>query len=121
MTRSRKWLAVAAGIVGVGALVTLWLSSQLLTCQYKESSPTFDPAGKFYAQMQFTVCRDDAQSRARLVLGARGRQDKAILLDLSPSADSVDLSWHGGPELHVRVSESAIIKKYGPTTICLES
>jgi hypothetical protein len=74
----------------------------------------FSPDGKFYSQMELTICRDHSKSHARLVMGAVGRQDKNVLLDFAPSIGTLKLSWHDGPELYVQVAESAIVRRYGP-------
>ncbi len=74
----------------------------------------YSPDGKFYSQMELTVCRDHSRSHARLVMGAIGRQDKTVLIDFAPTIGTLNLSWRDGPELHVQVAESAIIKRYGP-------
>ena len=105
------WL-LAAG--AAAAALAVWLSSQLSNCKYRESSPTYSPDGKFYTQMEFTLCRDHAKSHARLVMGAMGRSDKPVLLDFGPSIGTVNLSWHEGPELHIQVPDFAITKRYGP-------
>jgi hypothetical protein len=107
-----KWAALAIG--STGAVIAIWLSSELSKCEYRESAPTYSPDKTFFTQMQFTICHDHAKSRVRLVIGAAGKPDRMALLDLGPSIGTVDLSWHEGPELHVQVPESAITKRYGP-------
>jgi hypothetical protein len=74
----------------------------------------YSPDGKFYSQMELTVCRDHSKSHARLVMGVVGRQDKTVLMEFAPSIGILNLSWHDGPELRVQVAESAIKKRYGP-------
>lgn len=75
----------------------------------------YSPDGKFYSQMELTVCRDHSKSRARLVMGVVGRRDKrTVFMDFAPSIGTLKLSWRDGPELHVQVAESAITKRYGP-------
>ena len=111
----RLWKAIPWLIAGpAAAALAVWLLSQLSNCQYRESSPTYSPDGKFYTQMEFTLCRDHAKPHARLVMGAMGRSDKSVLLDFGPSIGTVNLSWHEGPELHVQVPDFAITRRYGP-------
>jgi hypothetical protein len=47
-------------------------------------------------------------------MGATGKSEKTVILDMEPEIGTVDVSWHEGPELHIRVAESAIAKRYGP-------
>jgi hypothetical protein len=74
----------------------------------------YSPDGKFYSQMELTVCRDHSKSHARLVMGVAGRQDRNVLMDFAPSIGTLNLSWHDGPELQVQIAESSIVKRYGP-------
>ena len=104
------WLAAGAVI----AAAILWYLSQLSSCQYRETSPAYSPNGKFYTQMQFTLCRDHTKSHARLVMGAVGRSGKSVLLDFGASIGTVNLSWHDGPELQVQAPDFAITQRYGP-------
>src|SRR5690242_2451098 len=56
--RLRKLLPwfLTAGAVAVALAV--WALSELSNCQYRETSPTYSPNGKFYTQTEFTLCRD---------------------------------------------------------------
>jgi hypothetical protein len=105
-----------AAITCVIAAVTLafWVSIKLSKCVYREDDPAYSPDRQFYSQMQFTICQDHAKSRVRLIMGVTGKSEKNVLLDMAPDIGTVDVSWHEGPELHVRVAESVITKRYGP-------
>lgn len=92
----------------------VFLASELMKCTYSESSPTFSADHKFYTQMEFTVCQDHAKSHVRLIMGAAGKPEKSVLLDLGPSVGELHVLWHDGPELYIQIPESAIIKRYGP-------
>lgn len=114
MKRTRRWvISVVAGAAAV-VVLALGISSQLSTCAYRETSPAYSPDGKFYSQMQFTLCEDHPKSRARLVVGSPGKQEKAVILDLGPDIGELHLSWYESPGLHVRVPASAITRRYGP-------
>ena len=95
-------------------MLAVWLLSRISNCQYRETSPTYSPDGKFYTQMGFTLCRDYAKSHSRLVMGAAGRSEKSVILEFGPSIGTVDLTWHEGPELRVVAPEFAITRRYGP-------
>ena len=113
MTRRLRWIAVAAPCV-LAAVLVAWLSVGFSRCAYRESDPSYSPDKRFYSQLQFTICKDRTNSRVRLIMGVSGKPGKTVLLDMAPEIGSLDVSWHEGPELHVRVSESAITKRYGP-------
>ena len=114
MSRTSKWVT-ALSICAIAAVVlVVWVFSGLLKCKYSESSPTYSPDQKFYTQMQFTLCQDHTKSHIRLIMGATGKPEKSVLLDLGPSVGELHVLWHEGPELHVQVPESAITKRYGP-------
>lgn len=114
MKRTSKWVLgfLICAIAAVGLIVLF--ASELMKCKYSESSPTYSADKKFYTQMEFTVCQDYAKSHVRLIMGATGKREKSVLLDLGPSVGEVHVLWHDGPELHVQVPEFAIIKRYGP-------
>jgi len=114
MNSVRKLIVVFTfGAAGV-AILAIWVFSNFASCEYKESSPTYSPDKKVFTQMQFTICRDNTKSHARLVMGSSGTRDQAVILDLRPSLETLRLNWTDGPELHVHVPESAIAKRYGP-------
>jgi hypothetical protein len=104
------WLVAS----GAAALLAVWLLSRLSNCQYRETSPAYSPDGKFYTQMEFTLCRDFGKSHSRLVMGALGRSEKSVLLEFGPSIGTVNVAWHEGPELRVEAPEFAITGRYGP-------
>jgi hypothetical protein len=100
----------------VCATIVVVLATRFLipTCAFRESSPSYSPDKRFYTQMEVTVCRDQAKSHARLVMGVTGKSDKTVLLDFGPSLGSVNLSWHDGPTLYIEAPKSAITHRYGP-------
>jgi hypothetical protein len=100
--------------VVVAVVVALWFSVEFSKCVYHESDPAYSPDKRFYSQMQFTICRDHSKSHARLIIGAAGKSEKTVVMDMAPEIGTVGVSWREGPELHVRVAESAITKRYGP-------
>ena len=114
MKRAPKWVMALSICAIAGVALVVWFSTGLLKCKYSESSPTYSPGQKFYTQMRFTLCEDHAKSHAHLIMGATGKPDKYVLLDLGPSIGVLNLSWHEGPELHVQVPASAITRRYGP-------
>lgn len=114
MKIARRWVAVIGACAVVGLVLVIWFAREVSACQFREDTPMYSPDGKFYSQMELTVCRDHSRSHARLVMGAIGRQDKTVLIDFAPTIGTLNLSWRDGPELHVQVAESAIIKRYGP-------
>jgi len=114
MTRKLRWIATVGTCVIAVPVLALWFSIKFSKCVYRESDPTYSPDGRFYSQMQFTICQDHAKSRVRLIMGVAGKKEKTVLLEMGPDIDVVDVSWHEGPELRVRVAESAITKRYGP-------
>lgn len=114
MKSARSWITVIGACVVVGVGLAIWLASQPSQCQFRQDTPMYSPDGKFYSQMELTVCRDHSKSHARLVMGVVGSQDRDVLLDFAPSIETLNLSWHDGPELHVQIAESAIVKRYGP-------
>ena len=113
MTRRLKWIASVSTCVALTVLA-LWFSGEFSKCVYRESDPAYSPDKRFYSQMQFAICRDHAKSRVRLIMGAAGKSEKTVLLDMAPEIGTVDVSWREGPELDIRVAESAITKRYGP-------
>jgi hypothetical protein len=114
MTRKSMWFTILS-IGGAAAVVSgAWIVSNLMSCKYSESSPTYSADQKFYYQMQFTLCADRAKSRVRLLMGVAGRSDKYELLELGPRLGEMNLSWHEGPKLLVQVPHSAIIERFGP-------
>jgi hypothetical protein len=114
MTRRLQWIAGITTCVIAVVVLALWFSIEFSKCVYRESDPAYSPDRRFYSQMQFTICHDHAKSRVRLIMGVAGKTEKTVLLDMAPDIGVVDVSWHEGPELHVRVAESAITKHYGP-------
>ena len=114
MTPKSIWLTIISS-VGAAALVSsAWVVSNLMSCKYSESSPTFSADQKYYYQMQFTLCRDHAKSHVQLMMGVAKKSDKYVLLELGPELGEMHLSWRDGPELLVQVPEAAIIRRYGP-------
>ena len=113
MTRSSKWIVFSISTVAVLSFA-VWFVSGLMQCQYSESSPSYSPDQKFYTQLQYTVCKDHSKSHAQLIMGASGRTDKSVLLDLGPSVGELQYQWHDGPELQIQAQASAIKKRYGP-------
>lgn len=114
MTSKRKWLTGLGVALAVVAAIVLWTASELSKCRYSEASPGYSPDKKFYYQMQFTVCRDSAKTRAHLVMGEAGKPEQTVLLDFGSSIGTVNISWQEGPELHVEAPDFAITKRYGP-------
>jgi hypothetical protein len=113
MTRSSKWIVFSICIVAVLSFA-VWFVSGLMQCQYSESSLSYSPDRKFYTQLQFTVCKDHSKSHVQLIMGAVGRNEKSVLLDLGPSVGELQYQWHDGPELHIQAQASGIKKRYGP-------
>jgi hypothetical protein len=61
-----------------------------------------------------TLCKDHTKSHTSVILGIIGKPDKNVLLELGPHIGGLQLEWQAGPELHIQLSESAIVKRYGP-------
>jgi hypothetical protein len=116
MTRKSMWFTILSGTAAVAVVSGVWLVSNLMSCKYRESGPTYSADQKYYYQMQVTLCTDHTKSRVHLMMGIAGRSDKFVLLDLGPRIGEVQLSWHEGPRLVVQVPRAAIIKQYGPYT-----
>jgi hypothetical protein len=106
-----KW---ATALVTAAVLFAAWFLSDLAKCQDRTSAPTYSPDGKFYTQMQFTICENHAKSHGRLLMGTAGKPGEEVLLDMKADIGTVKLSWREGSELHIEVPESAIAKRYGP-------
>lgn len=113
MTRSSKWIVFSICIVAASSFA-VWFVSGLMQCQYRESALSYSPDQKFYTQLQYTVCNDHSKSHVQLIMGAAGKTEKSVLLDLGPSVGEVQYQWHEGPELHIQAQVSAIKKRYGP-------
>jgi len=105
------WVAASLGALSVFAV---WLVFKVSSCQYMETAPAYSPDGKFYTQLEITLCRDHDKSHSRLVMGAAGKSGKSVLLEFGPSVGTVNMAWHEGPEFRVDAPEFAITKRYGP-------
>jgi hypothetical protein len=114
MTRKSIWLTILSGTAVVAVVSGVWLVSNLMSCKYSESGPTYSADHKYYYQVQFTLCTDRTKSRVRLMMGVAGRSDKFVLLELGPRIGEMQLSWHEGPRLVVQVPKAAIIEQFGP-------
>lgn len=114
MDRTRKWIFVLVAFVIATALISLWSSHVLSQCTFSETPPEYSADHRYYVRIQATICRDDAETRFGVVLGESGTRRSVVLLDLRSSLDTMHYMWHEGPELHVQVPESSIIKRYGP-------
>jgi hypothetical protein len=112
----RLWQLIAWVAASLGALsvVAVWLVFKVSSCQYMETDPAYSPDGKFYTQLEITLCRDHDKSHSRLVMGAAGKSGKSVLLELGPSVGTINMAWHEGPEFRVEAPEFAITKRYGP-------
>jgi hypothetical protein len=114
MTRNSMWLTILLSAGTAAVVSAVWVVSNLMSCKYSESSPTYSENRQYYYQMQFTLCADHANSRVRLMMGVAGRSDQYELLELGPHIGEVNLSWHEGPRLLVKVPQAAIIEQFGP-------
>ena len=114
MTRKSIWITILSSVGAVVVGSGVWIVSNLMSCNYSETTPAYSPDLKYYYQMQFTLCRDHAKSRVRLMMGVAGRSDKYQLLELGPPLGEMHLSWRDGPELFVQVPAAAILERYGP-------
>jgi hypothetical protein len=109
-----KLIAWVAASLGALAVFAVWLVLKVSSCQYMETAPAYSPDGKFYTQMEITLCRDHGKSHSRLVMGAKERPGKFVLLEFGPEFGAVGTVWHEGPELLIEAPEFAITKRYGP-------
>lgn len=108
---TRRWWLLGFAVLVVGTGIAAWL--RLTSCQYRESSPSYSPDGRFYTQLEMTMCTDSAQSTARLVMGTTGRTEKSVIIDVGRDAE-VNLTWGVGPTLHIRTSHGSVTRQYGP-------
>lgn len=106
------------GLVIVGTLFVAYdLGSSFLlpACQLTETPPEYSPDKKFYYLSRVLKCADATQSRAELLMGASGKSDKSVVLELGPSFKTLRASWQAAPpELHVQVAASAVVKRSPP-------
>ena len=108
------------GLVIVGTLFVAYdLGSSFLlpACQLSESAPDYSPDRKFYYVRRSLQCQDTSRSRAELLMGAAGKSDKSVVLELGPSFNTLQASWQASPpELHVQVPASVVVKQSAPET-----
>ncbi len=106
------------GLVIVGTIFVAYdvgSSFLLPACQLAESAPEYSPDRKFYYVTRRLQCEDTSKSRAELLMGAAGKSDKSVVLELGPSFKALRASWQTSPpELHVQVPASTLVKQSPP-------
>jgi len=104
------------GLVIAGTIFVAYdLGSSFLlpACQLSESAREYSPDRQFYYVTRRLQCEDNSRSRAELLMGAAGKSDKSVVLELGPSFKTLQANWQAAPlELHVQVAASAVVKQY---------